>query len=78
MKVVSVQLDHLFATVFRIADQALPQGVDDEIQVLQRNLADQHGAVIGHFRDTYPAFAALDRESHRTEHVHLTDTVGGP
>ena len=77
MKVVSVQLDHLFATVFRVADQALPRGVDDKIQILQRNLADQDGAVVGQFRDTHAAFTVLDRESHGTEDVHLTDTLGG-
>ena len=41
----------MFAVVIGVADEALLDGVDDEVQTLERNLADQDGTIIGDFGD---------------------------
>ena len=37
---VSIEFDHLFAAVSRVADQALADGIDHEVQIFQRELTD--------------------------------------
>ena len=52
---VSVQLDHLFAAVVGVAHKTLPRGIDDEIQVFERDLSDQDGTVVGQIDTTEAA-----------------------
>ena len=56
----SIQLDHLFAAVVWIANQSLPGGIDDKVQILQRNLTNQYRTVIWDFGHTHATFATLD------------------
>ena len=58
--VVLIQFDDVLTTVRRIADEPLARRIDDKIHRFQRNLADQHGTLIGHFCDVAWAVSALD------------------
>ena len=56
----SIHFEHLFSAVRRVADQAVVGWIDDEIQELQRNLADEYGRVVREFDDINLAFPTLD------------------
>jgi hypothetical protein len=45
----SENIDHVFAVVLWVADEALSDGIDDEIEAFERDLADEDGAIIGDF-----------------------------
>ena len=54
---------HLLAMMRRIADQPLPDRIDDKVENLQRNLANEWGAIVGHFGNFNVAFAALNYQA---------------
>ena len=60
----SIHLEDVFATMRGVADQATVAQIDDQIQVLERNLPDQHRHVVGNLNDVRRAVAPLDREPH--------------
>src|SRR5579884_4089832 len=45
------QVDHIFAAVFRIADQTLVDGIDNPVHIFQWNEPNQHRAVVREFQD---------------------------
>jgi hypothetical protein len=74
----SEQIDHLFAAVFRVPDEPLSDGIDDEIQQFQRDPADQDGAVIGLFDDIACAVTVLNRQPDGTGSVQRSRAGAGP
>src|SRR3972149_1810618 len=61
----SKHVDHLLAAVVGIADEFLAHGIDDEVEHLQRDLADEHRAFVWDFRDFDDAIALLDCQANR-------------
>lgn len=49
----------------RVADKRVASHVDDEVQVLERNLTDQNGHTVGNFEDVHRAASTPDRQPHR-------------
>jgi hypothetical protein len=60
----SEDLNHLLAAMLGIADQPLAARVYDQVEQLERHLADQHGTVVGDFRDLDDALPILHGQSH--------------
>jgi hypothetical protein len=67
----------MFPTVGRVADESLTDRIDDEIECFERDLADQHGAFVGQFRDFDETIAALHRELDGPIHPELRDAAAG-
>ena len=61
----SVGLDHMLAAMFRVADQPPASQIDDKVKQLQRDLPDEHRAIVGYFRDFDDTVSPLYRETHR-------------
>jgi hypothetical protein len=74
---VSKEIDHVFAAVLGIADQFATDGIHDEIEHFERNLADESGAVVGDIGDVNCAVATLDGKSHRLVDAAVGDTGRG-
>ena len=51
----------MLAAVLGVADQPLMDRIDDEIEAFERNLADEHGTIIGNFGDVARKISALYR-----------------
>ncbi len=62
-----IHIDHELASVVRVADELLPLGIDDKVEQLQRDEADQDRAVVGDLGNTHFAVTILDRQFHRLE-----------
>ena len=60
----SENIHHMFAPMFRIADQALTLHIDDEILGFQGDLPNQDREVVGDLADVESAFAPLDCQPH--------------
>src|SRR5206468_110514 len=61
----SVQFEHVLAAVGGVADEALADRVDDEIEQFQRDLPDEDGAIVRKFRHIDGAVALLNRQTNR-------------
>src|SRR5687768_9650513 len=56
------QVEHVLAVVVRIADEAVVRGVDDEIQVLERNVPDDGRHAVEQLHHVGRTVAPLDGE----------------
>ena len=54
----------MFAAMLWIADQLLANGIHDKVEAFQRNLPNQHRAVIGQLRDVNSAVTTFNRQLH--------------
>src|SRR4051812_15753130 len=61
----SVELVDVFSAVLRVADQAPTAEVNHEIEVFQRQLADQYRNSFRYLHDVHGATPPLDGEPHR-------------
>ena len=52
-----VHVDHVLSVMVGIADQFVFVGIDDEVEQLQRNLADHDGTIVGDLGNTDLAIA---------------------
>src|SRR5437870_9508703 len=68
MRCALIDLNHVLAAVFRVADQALSLGIDDKIESLQRKLANQDRTSVGHFGDVAVKDPLLKCQPHGTVH----------
>src|SRR5262249_39253900 len=71
------EVHHVFAAMIGVAQEALSDRVDDEVERFEGKLADENGAIVGKFGDLHGAFALLHRESDRLVHVELDRTAAG-
>jgi hypothetical protein len=69
LSAVSIQLDHIFAAVFGIANQALPHGINDEVESFKGHLTDQYRAVVGDFDHITAPIPPLDGQTHGAKHL---------
>ena len=60
----SKNVHHLFAAMFRVADQTLVLHIDDEIQHLQGDLPNQDRKFVGDLADIEGTLAPLDCQPH--------------
>ena len=71
----SILFVHPFAAVSRVADQGATLRIYHEIELFQRQLADQHRNVIGHLHHVQFAGAVLNRVLHNAIRVGLDNSV---
>ena len=74
----SEHVDHLLAAVIGVADEALADRIDDEIQSFQRNLADENGTFVGYLGRLDDAVASLDGQANRPLDAEGEDAGRGP
>ena len=60
----SIELEHVLAAVRRVADQRAGPQVHDEVELLQRELADEDRCIVGDFHDIHGADSPLDGQPH--------------
>ena len=77
-ELVSKQVDHLFAAVVWIADQPLADRIDDEVEAFQRDLPDQHRAIVRDLGHVDAAIAALNRYLHERVDAEVRHAVRRP
>ena len=58
----SVHLEHVLAAVLGVADQLVPNRIDDEVELFQGNLADENWTALGDLGHIDQTISALDRQ----------------
>ena len=73
----SIHLAHLLVPVLRVGDELAVLGVHHEVEILQRNLAEQVRHVLADVHHVEVPVAALDFQSHRLIDGAFFGAVGG-
>jgi hypothetical protein len=68
----------VLAAMIRVADQSPSNGIDHVVQQLQRNLTDEHGAIVRDFSDIDTTITVIDRQLNRAVNAKLLDAGGRP
>ncbi len=72
------EIIQVLAAVRRIADQRVRPQIHDEVEVLQRQLADEDRCAVGDFHDVHRAVSSLDGQPHSVVHGALGNPDAAP
>ena len=64
--------------MFGVADQELPFWIDDEVEDLEWNDANQRRTIVGQLRNLHGAITPLNRKSDRAVHSKCRHTARDP